>query len=104
MSCGACTTPDGKHAVPCSCPCHAPGPSDQPFELASDGAFLKKLQDRTTRFNELLNGPLYHPLMPFVITRLQHALLAVVLSSDDAWTALERHCADREKRDGETAV
>ena len=64
----------------------------------------RKLEERTKRFNELLNGPLYHPMMPFVITRLQHALLAVALSSDDAWQALERHCAERDRQDRDQAV
>ena len=52
------------------------------------------------RFNELLNGPLSHPLMPFVITRLATALRAVVeATGEDGDEALERFCAGREELD-----
>jgi len=52
------------------------------------------------RFNELLNGPLSHPLPMFTITRLALALSAVVEATGEAGEkALEAHCADREARD-----
>jgi hypothetical protein len=52
------------------------------------------------RFNELLNGPLAHPLVPFTITRLALALRSVVEATGEAGErALEDHCADREAQD-----
>jgi hypothetical protein len=54
------------------------------------------------RFNELLNGPLSHPLPMFAITRLALALHAVVEATGEAGeAALETHCAERERRDRE---
>lgn len=54
------------------------------------------------RFNELLSGPLHHPMIPFVITRLTLALRAVVEDCGAAGdAALERHCAARENQDRE---
>jgi len=50
------------------------------------------------RFNELLQGPLHHPMVPFAITRLALALRAVVEATGEAGTkALEDHCALREE-------
>jgi hypothetical protein len=47
------------------------------------------------RFNELLNGPLGHPLPIFAITRLALALRAVVDATGDAGErALEEYCRD----------
>jgi len=52
------------------------------------------------RFNELLNGPLSHPLAPFAITRLALALGAVVQATGEAGEkALEEHCAARQAQD-----
>lgn len=56
------------------------------------------------RFNELLNGPLSHPLIPFRLTRLLLALRAVVESCPEAERAFEQHCTDRERQDVEQAV
>jgi hypothetical protein len=53
------------------------------------------------RFNQLLNGPLNHPLIPFVITRLSQALLFVVEQTGEGGEkALEQFCAGaREEND-----
>jgi hypothetical protein len=52
------------------------------------------------RFNELINGPLGHPLIPFRITRLCLALRAVVEATGPSWDrALEEHCASRQAQD-----
>lgn len=52
------------------------------------------------RFNELINGPLNHPMVPFVITRLTLALRDVVEQCGPAGdAALERHCAGRQEQD-----
>lgn len=52
------------------------------------------------RFNQLLNGPLSHPLVPFTITRLAMALRAVVEATGEAGDrALEQYCAEREAQD-----
>jgi hypothetical protein len=56
----------------------------------------------TKRFNELLNGPLSHPMPMFAITRLAIALRAVVDATGKAGEkALEDHCAYREEHDRE---
>ena len=52
------------------------------------------------RFNELLNGPLSHPMPMFSITRLALALRAVLEATGEAGDrALEVYCADRDARD-----
>lgn len=52
------------------------------------------------RFNELLAGPLAHPLVPFRISRLALALRAVVEATGEAGEkALEAYCAERQGRD-----
>lgn len=52
------------------------------------------------RFEELVNGPLGHPMIPFRLTRLVLALRAVVDATGDAGDrALEEHCASRERQD-----
>jgi len=52
------------------------------------------------RFNELLKGPLSHPLAPFAITRLALALAAVVAATGAVGeAALEAHCAPRQEQD-----
>ena len=52
------------------------------------------------RFNELLNGPLSHPMPMFVITRLSSALFVVVQATGEAGEkALEEYCAAREAKD-----
>ncbi len=52
------------------------------------------------RFNELLHGPLSHPMPMFTITRLALALMAVVEATGEAGErALEAHCHARELRD-----
>ena len=54
------------------------------------------------RFNELLNGPLSHPLPMFAIMRLALALRAVVTATGEAGEkALEQHCAEREQHEAE---
>ncbi len=55
---------------------------------------------QNTRFNELLNGPLHHPMPGFTITRLALALQFVVQSTGDAGEkALEEWCREREEQD-----
>lgn len=55
------------------------------------------------RFNELLNGPLTHALMPFTIMRLSQALLYVVEGTGDAGEQLlEEWCRHRDKQDDAT--
>lgn len=52
------------------------------------------------RFDELLKGPLHHPMVPFVITRLALALRDVVnATGKEGEEALERHCREREASD-----
>ena len=52
------------------------------------------------RFNELLNGPLAHPMPMFTITRLALALRAVVEGTgEQGEKILEEHCASREEQD-----
>lgn len=54
------------------------------------------------RFNELLGGPLAHPLPMFTISRLALALKAVVDATGDAGEqALEAYCSRRETQDDE---
>ena len=57
------------------------------------------------RFNELLRGPLHHPMIPFAISRLALALRAVVDATGPAGEkALEDHCALREEAEEEPTV
>lgn len=51
------------------------------------------------RFNELVNGPLNHPMFPFKITRLLLALRHVVESCPEAERAFEEACRGREEDD-----
>jgi hypothetical protein len=52
------------------------------------------------RFNQLLAGPLFHPLPMFTTTRLALALKHVVDQTGEAGEkALEDWCADREEAD-----
>lgn len=52
------------------------------------------------RFNELLNGPLGHPMPMFRITRLALALRAVLDATGEAGEqALEAHCRERNAKD-----
>jgi hypothetical protein len=52
------------------------------------------------RFNELLNGPLSGPLLPFTITRLALALRAVIdATGEPGELALEAYCCEREAED-----
>lgn len=52
------------------------------------------------RYNELLNGALYHPLIPMQIARLALALRAVVEATGEAGDeALEEHCKQRDAQD-----
>lgn len=52
------------------------------------------------RFEELVNGPLSHPMIPFKLTRLMLALRAVVEMTGQAGEdALEAYCRDREAED-----
>ena len=51
-------------------------------------------------FNELLNGPLMHPMPMFTIQRLALALRMVLeAGGEPAAQALRSYCADRERRD-----
>lgn len=52
------------------------------------------------RFNQLLNGPLSHPLPMMAITRLALALKIVLdAGGPEAEKALEEHCRERTRRD-----
>lgn len=52
------------------------------------------------RFNELLQGPLHHPLGMFIITRLAMALRHVVDATGEAGDeALEDFCRGLDERD-----
>lgn len=52
------------------------------------------------RFNELLNGPLSHPLVPFAILRLAGALKHVIdATGPEGEQAFEHYCAMREMAD-----
>lgn len=52
------------------------------------------------RFNELLNGPLSHPMPVFRLTRLAQALRHVVEETgSDGERALEEYCKAREQLD-----
>lgn len=52
------------------------------------------------RFDELVNGPLSHPLPMFSITRLAMALRAVVEAAGEVGEkALESHCEQRAQQD-----
>lgn len=54
----------------------------------------------TERFNELLKGPLYHPMAMFTISRLAIALKDVVEQTGEAGDkALEEHCRGRQEQD-----
>lgn len=58
------------------------------------------------RFNELLNGPLSHPMITLAITRLVLALKAIVDATGKLGEdALEAHCAERQAQDeGEESI
>jgi hypothetical protein len=57
------------------------------------------------RFNELINGPLSHPIVMFHVTRMALALRAVVEATGEAGDrALEEHCRDRSERDRREAL
>lgn len=52
------------------------------------------------RFNELLNGPLSHPLVTLWIARMALALRHVVEATGaEGEKALEAFCEERERRD-----
>jgi len=52
------------------------------------------------RFNQLLNGPLHHPMYPFQLSRLARALAFVVEQTGEAGeVALELFCVDQDKLD-----
>lgn len=56
------------------------------------------------RFNELLEGPLNHPLVPLLITRLVLALRSVVEATGQGGdNALEEHCRQRQAQDEQNA-
>lgn len=65
---------------------------------------MKLTDDRSMtpdEFNQLVNGPLSHPLPMFSITRLALALWAVVEATGPAGAeALRSYCKDRDERDG----
>ena len=52
------------------------------------------------RFNELLAGPLSHPMPILMLNRLAIALFTVVTATGEAGArALEEHCKERQERD-----
>ena len=52
------------------------------------------------RFNQLLNGPLNHPIPMFTITRLVRALMFVVERvGEEGELALEEFCAQQQQDD-----
>lgn len=52
------------------------------------------------RFNELLNGPISHPIMPLYMLRLAQALRSVVEKCGEAGdAALEAHCKEQDEMD-----
>ena len=56
------------------------------------------------KFNELLNGPLWHPMPAFIITRLALALRCVVKATGEAGEkALLDFCNERQERDDNAA-
>jgi len=68
--------------------------------LALDVADDHKDALTVEQFNELVNGPLGHPLGVFRVTRLAHALLAVLTATGAAGArAFRAHCAAREEAD-----
>jgi hypothetical protein len=57
------------------------------------------------RFNELVNGPLSHPIVMFKVTRMALALRYVVEATGEAGDrALEEHCQERNERDRREAL
>ena len=56
---------------------------------------MSSMRMTTARFNELLNGPLAHPIPTFARTRLAMALWSVVDATGAAGAqALEQYCVD----------
>lgn len=56
------------------------------------------------RFNELLGGPLAHPLPIMMVNRLAMALRIVLEAGGPAAEkALEEHCRERDERDSRDA-
>ena len=56
------------------------------------------------RFNELLAGPLHHPMPMFAVTRIALALRDVVERCGEAGErALELHCSGRAEQDAQSA-
>jgi hypothetical protein len=53
------------------------------------------------RFNELLNGPLAHPVFPMRLNRLVLALRHIVEATEHGAAILEAYCANREDQDRE---
>lgn len=52
------------------------------------------------RFNELLNGPISHPIMPLYMLRLAQALRSVVEKCGETGdAALEAHCKEQDEMD-----
>ena len=52
------------------------------------------------RFNQLMNGPLSHPMPHFAIMRLALALRVVVEATGEAGAeALEEYCRQRQQED-----
>jgi len=56
------------------------------------------------RFNQLLQGPLHHPLPMFTLSRLALALRDVVEQTGEVGEkALEEHCRGRQEQDDRNA-
>lgn len=54
------------------------------------------------RFNEIISGPLWHPISPLMVTRIAMALRAVLLATGNAGdAALEAYAAARDRKDAE---
>ena len=68
---------------------------------ADTDKMVQQLKEKMDRFNQLLNGPMAHPLLPFRLTRMQNALFTVAVSCPEAWENLERYCRQREQQDRE---
>jgi hypothetical protein len=66
----------------------------------TDAPLLDPTPMTMERFNELLNGPLNHPMGIFAILRLSQALWFVLnCTGERGAAALEAHCRAREEKD-----
>jgi hypothetical protein len=71
-------------------------------EQSAEGVF-RTITDE--RFNQLVNGPLHHPMPMFSLMRMMMALRFVVDTTGEAGErALEEHCAERQAADEESPI